>query len=189
MWGGLRLTNPFGSGPLGLRPDQATQLKTWIGCASEPSTWQLAYKGSRDGFAAAAFHTACDGKARLLVLVHEKEAGWIFGGFTSVGFKAGNPGYVPDPGAFLFSLHNREGHVTKYAPKAGSQIYCHSSHTATFGNNHDLYIASNADSTVGSYTNIGAGYELTGTGGPHVLSGGIRQGWLIAEFTAYVVPA
>ena len=75
----------------GLIPAQAVQLQVWLPGRPAPHTWAEVYRGSRDGFKAATFHRLCDDKPRLLFVVRDKESGWLFGGFTALGFlKGGN---------------------------------------------------------------------------------------------------
>ncbi|KAJ5066315.1 pep-cterm sorting domain-containing protein [Anaeramoeba ignava] len=65
----------------------------------------LGFSAQRDGFSSRAFHNACDDKGSTLVFIKTKD-GFIFGGFTSVGFKSGSPGLLKDEFAFLFTLKN-----------------------------------------------------------------------------------
>jgi ABC-type transporter Mla subunit MlaD len=58
-----------------------------IGCipqimsAFARKTWNLLYRGSRDGFEAHTFHTLCDSQPNTLTIIATPE-NWIFGGFT-----------------------------------------------------------------------------------------------------------
>ncbi len=122
------------------------------------------------------------------MLVRERAQGWLFGGYTAVGFRAEAGEWSADPAAFLFSLVNREGVAARFADKGTAySVYSDPNYGATFGNGCDLYICSNADTTAGSSTNLGDGYAV-GAGGPHQMSGGIRGGWLVAEVAAFVIP-
>ena len=49
-------------------------LKGWL--PSQGEKWRLLYQASRDGFAAAVFHSKCDNKGPTVTIVN------IFGGFT-----------------------------------------------------------------------------------------------------------
>jgi hypothetical protein len=44
---------------------------------------RLIYRGSRDGFKAAVFHSKCDKKGPTLIII-KSEFGKIFGGFTDI---------------------------------------------------------------------------------------------------------
>jgi hypothetical protein len=56
--------------------------------------WNLLYRGSRDGFAAASFHSKCDHKSNTLTLI-ETTKGFSFGGFTPIPWDS-NSGYKYD---------------------------------------------------------------------------------------------
>jgi hypothetical protein len=66
--------------------------------------WKLQYRGSRDGFYAKHFHSLCDHKGEALYIAEDVN-GYIFGGYTSVGWRSLN---IPinDPNAFIFTLKN-----------------------------------------------------------------------------------
>ena len=150
------------------------------------------YRATRDGFGAADFHRRCDGVPRLLVLIRVQGQESLFGGFTPVGFRAGSPGYYTDPGAFVFTLANSAGlPPAKFASKGdGCSIYSQAAYSATFGAGNDIYICDNAHTQAGSYTNMTGGpYQAPPAGGPSMLSGGVQQGWLVAEVVAWAVPA
>ena len=72
----------------------------------------LLYRGSRDGFGGANFHSRCDGKANTLTLIRCTE-GNVFGGYLGsswsnhgglVGTSTSEKTNIPCPRAFLFSL-------------------------------------------------------------------------------------
>lgn len=112
-----------------LSADQQTQLNRLFG--SESQQWQLLYSASRDGYAAKAFHTACDDRNPTMTIIRSKN-GWIFGGFTSIAWSSKKQS-LADPYAFLFTLKNPHGiPPTKYAiseARVGSAV----SHTTTDG--------------------------------------------------------
>ena len=64
----------------------------------------LLYRGTRDGFDSNDFHFKCDNRLNTITII-ETTKGYIFGGFTSVGWTS-KPGIYNDPKAFLFSLVN-----------------------------------------------------------------------------------
>ena len=53
-------------------------MKGWL--PSQEGKWRLLYRASRDGFAAAVFHSKCDDKGPTVTIV--KSGNNIFGGFT-----------------------------------------------------------------------------------------------------------
>ena len=152
--------------------------------------WQEVYRASTHGFGAAAFHERCDGRARLLVLVRTQEGGWLFGGFTAVGFSPPLRGVCDraDPSAFLFSLTNSLGRPEKLESKGmGADLLYHPSCSASFGDGpYDLFIGDNAHTGTGSYTQTGEAYIESASTGAHPMAQGL-QGWLAAEVVAWVV--
>lgn len=165
---------------------------SWLfgGGSPSPSTWEEVYRATTHGFSAEAFHTRCDGRTRLLVLVWAREVGWLFGGFTAVGFKPPSKGNsVADPTAFLFSLTNSLGRPEKLTSKqTGMDLYYHPSSSAAFGSAPcDLYIGHNADERAVSFTNTGTAYAESASTGVHPMARGKQKGWLAAEVVAYAV--
>lgn len=61
----------------------------------------LIYRGSRDGWTMSDFHSLCDDKGPIVVIV-KVDNGRLCGGFASNWKNEG--GWVKDPKAFLFSL-------------------------------------------------------------------------------------
>jgi hypothetical protein len=148
------------------------------------------YRATTHGFGAAAFHERCDGRARLLVLVRTREGGWLFGGFTAVGFIPGSNRLIADPSAFLFSLTNSLDRPEKLASKrTGRDLYYHSDCSATFGHDYplDLFICDNSDKGAYSFTETGRAYAASASTGAHPMAQGTQTGWLAAEVVAWVV--
>ena len=144
------------------------------------------YRATTHGFDGAAFHARCDGRARLLVLVRARDGGWLFGGFTAVGFSPPERAYS-DPSAFLFSLTNSLGCPEKLESKGtGRDLEYDSSASATFGFG-DLYICGYADTKADSFTNMGVTYAASASTGAHPMAQGWQEGWLAAEVVAWVV--
>ena len=175
--------------PHDLTAVQAAQLQAMVGGSGSPHAWIEVYRGSRDDFTAASFHGCCDNKSRLLVLVRDAEAGWLFGGFTALGFLKANAGlYYTDPAAFLFSLTNPAGRPERLASKGvGSEVgYC-SSCVALLGN-RDLAIFDGCSSNKNSYTKPGSNYASPSVaGGSHQMSQG-QVHFTAAELVAWTVP-
>ena len=59
--------------------EHRSALKSWL-ASQEGKIWRLLFRASRDGFAAATFHSKCDNKGPTLTIV--KSGNNIFGGFT-----------------------------------------------------------------------------------------------------------
>ena len=59
-------------------------LRGWL--SSQEGKWRLLFRASRDGFAAAAFHSTCDNKGPTVTIV--KSGNNIFGGFTEASWSS-----------------------------------------------------------------------------------------------------
>jgi hypothetical protein len=112
---------------IGCTPQHYAHLRAWVFAATGViPQFKLLYKATRDGFSARDYHRACHGKCRLLCVIREKEAGWLFGGFTSLsvaptGFRKEHI----DATAFIFTLTNPNGiPPTKYVAKADDIAVC-----------------------------------------------------------------
>ena len=180
------------SGPRDVTPAQAALLQTWVGGPGHPGTWTEVYRASRDGFDAAAFHSRCDGKPRLLTLVREKVHGWLFGGFTAVGFRSVNHGYYEDRAAFIFTLTNPSGvPPVRFASSHSKAIFSSPAYLIDFGGGggDDLYIGNYANERGSSGHGLGYGYEKPAEAPVgHPLFTGTQKGWLVAEVVSFVVP-
>ena len=126
---------------------------------SSKDKWTLLYRGTRDGFGAANFHSKCDGQKNTLTILEAHGTSYIFGGFKSISWKSSG-GYKFDPNAFLFSLTNRDNQPSKIRQiNTMHSIYCASGYGPTFGGGNDIYICDYANTTAGSYSNLGHSYE------------------------------
>ena len=67
---------------------------------------RLLYRGSRDGDRTKTCHELCDNKPNVLIVILS-DNGFVFGGYSKIGFKANNiyPGYNMDNNSFLFSVN------------------------------------------------------------------------------------
>ena len=80
-------------------------------------------------------------------------------------FVSGSCGYTYANKAFLFSLYNKDGYnpvkLTQHQNQQYAMYHC-SSVGPTFGHggHHDIYVANNALSNSGSYTNCGQTYSV-----------------------------
>jgi hypothetical protein len=159
-FGQLRLNeyskNPFESQILsGNQPLELLKLCEF----SLKDRWTLLYRGTRDGFGAANFHSKCDDHNNTLTILKAKGSSYIFGGFTSINWESSS-GWKSDPNAFLFSLTNRDNQPCKMKQiNTTYSINCHSGYGSTFGGGHDICICNNANITTGSWSNLGNSYE------------------------------
>jgi len=121
--------------------------------------WALLYRGSRDGFGAAEFHSKCDGHSNTLTILKAKGSSYIFGGFASINWESSG-GYKSDPNAFLFSLTNKNNQPRKMRQiRTSVPVICQSCYGPTFGGGHDLFICDYAKRLAGSYSKLGNSYQ------------------------------
>jgi hypothetical protein len=133
----------------------------------------LLWRGSRDGFAAQAFHKHCDGHGNTLTFVADTK-GNVFGGFTPVkwetrtsdNFKADDSGT-----SFLFTIKNPFSvPEKKFALKPDQKqfaIFCSPAYGPAFGNGFDLAVSDQSNTHTTSYAHM-FGYTYandTGKGG------------------------
>jgi hypothetical protein len=125
---------------------------------SPKDKWTLLYRGSRDGFGAADFHSKCDAHKNTLTILKAHGTSYVFGGYTSINWDS-STGWQSDPSAFLFSLTNKDNQPSKIRPiNTNRSILCHPNHGPTFGAGYDLYICNNANTKAGSYSKLGRSY-------------------------------
>jgi hypothetical protein len=107
----------------------------------ENKAFSMLWRGSRDGFDAAAFHRLCDGKASTVTVIKNTN-GFIFGGFTSIPWSSsGN--YKADRTAFLFSLTNPSNTPLKMKVKIPEDaVWHHQRYGPAFGGGHELHVFS-----------------------------------------------
>jgi len=104
-------------------------------------SWNLLYRGSRDGFGAQNFHSKCNGHhSPSLTIVKAKKSKYVFGGYTEAVWDCSNQ-YKTDPKAFLISLINKDNLPCKMATTNPEfSIYCGSQSGPVFGG-ADLFIS------------------------------------------------
>ncbi len=121
--------------------------------------WTLLYRGTRDGFGAADFHSKCDGHSNTLTIVKAHGSSYIFGGFNSIPWD-NSSGFKSDPNAFLFSLTNKDNKPCKMRQiHTLKSINCKSAYGPIFGGGSDFYIGNSANTTAGSGSNLGVSFQ------------------------------
>ena len=165
-----------------LNEEEKTMVCDWIlkqmKSEGKQIEMKLLYKLTTHGDSASTFHSYCNSKGYTLSLIRNTK-GYRCGGFTSKNWTScGN--YVTDPNAFLFSLEYKEQYFTNEGINA---IYDSSSYGPTFGNGHDLYIASSCSQNTSSYCNFP--YAYCGMKA-RVLSGGLYS-FKVNEIEVYQI--
>ena len=70
----------------------------------------LLYRGSRDGFNAAAFHQACDNQGPTLTLIRATDGGFVFGAYLDVPWTSDGVWLEKgEANPWVFSLRNPKG--------------------------------------------------------------------------------
>jgi len=139
-----------------INPKQDLNLiKSWLG-RGKNHTFELIYRGSRDGFTSEDFHQNCDEMGPTLVVCKSTSLGKVFGGFTSKDWSKDEV-YVEDSEAFLFSLTDSTKHPVI---DKDSAIYCSEASGPIFGAGHDLHICSESNFAEGSSSTLGVSYQV-----------------------------
>ncbi|KAJ5075500.1 pep-cterm sorting domain-containing protein [Anaeramoeba ignava] len=146
--------------------EHINKLKEWINDNEFFFKIKLGFSAKRDGFDCKNWHSKVDGKGKTLVIIKTKD-NFIFGGFTQVGFKYSQNGYINDPNAFIFSLRNDKGDrkPEKFSIQKGKEqfsIYFNYSYFGPFfGNGYsafpDFHLEENLKT---GWSNFGNSYNL-----------------------------
>ncbi len=117
--------------------------------------WELVYRASVDGFSSNEFHSRCDGIGNTLTVIKAENEN-IFGGFTEAKWSS-KAEYTTNHNSFIYSLINKDKKSFKVmnSPNGAHSIYSKSDYGPTFGGGHDFYIASDSNSNLKSYSNLG----------------------------------
>jgi hypothetical protein len=135
--------------------------------------FSLLWRGSRDDFRAADFHSRCDGHANTLTVILDT-SGNVFGGFAPVEWdSSARPKADDSLRSFLFTLKNPHNiPARRFALKAGEKhrvIYCYYACGPCFG---DISVSDNCNANTDSYTFLGIAYTNdTGLNGKTVFTG------------------
>jgi hypothetical protein len=127
--------------------------------------FQLLYKATLNGFAAADFHKLCDNKGPTLTVIRSTN-GYLFGGFTPLNWDSTTNTSKNHAEGFIFTLTNPHNiPPTKYPrnPQNTCAIYCDASYGPTFGG--DICVATNSNQGSVSYTNFTGVHGYTDTTG------------------------
>eukprot|EP00347_Sterkiella_histriomuscorum_P007973 403346855 len=124
----------------------------------EEKSFDLQYKGSRDGFTASKFHELCDEKGPTVCFILS-EYGQVFGGYTSFPWRSYHQSYQIDNEAFIFSLSQRSIHFKKMMIKYGG-IFLDKKKMCAFGKSDDLTIEDFCDKNKNNVSHLGEYYIL-----------------------------
>ncbi|KAJ5079957.1 btb-domain-containing protein [Anaeramoeba ignava] len=111
-------------------------IKEWINDNEFFSKMKLGFSTKKEGFDCKKWHSKCDDKGKTLIIIKTKD-NFIFGGFTSVGFKK-DKRWIYDSNSFIFSLRNdkNDRKPEKFTIKKGKEdhaIYSLLSNGPNFG--------------------------------------------------------
>jgi hypothetical protein len=145
--------------------------------------FELLWKGSRDGYKAATFHTKCNNQGPTLTVI-KSQYDKVFGGFTSVPWTSAGTS-INDPTAFIYSLtrmgkyakqlnNNSIVDSTDYGPIFGyARGYC------------DIYIDDNCDTPNANQCYANRTYQLPAGAKDDFLAG--SQRYSVKEIEVYAV--
>ncbi|XP_067047298.1 uncharacterized protein [Acropora muricata] len=108
--------------------------------------WNLCWRASLHGWAAATFHSLCDNKGPTVTIVKDTKNN-IFGGYTSISWQSLNQ-FMNDSKAFLFSLKNPTNNSSKLLQRHSSGSRYSVGHFAgwcPFFGDRDLFIGGHAN--------------------------------------------
>ena len=149
-----RIKNLFKDSTI-VKNDEKKMINDWIDPYSEKNiTSELLFRTSVDGDNSNNFHNKCNEKGPTITFI-KTSVGKRIGGFTMISWDSSGS-YKKDLDAFIFSLDTCQKFVQWR--NFGDSIYCHSSYGPTFGDGHDLYIASGCKSNTSSYCNSNYSY-------------------------------
>uniref|UniRef100_A0A146KZ69 BTB/POZ domain-containing protein 19 n=3 Tax=Lygus hesperus TaxID=30085 RepID=A0A146KZ69_LYGHE len=135
-------------------------LNQWYGQPKQ--VWRLVYRASSHGYSAESFHRNCDGVAPTFVIVRGT-CGEICGGMSDVPWGKTNlkGHYVPSERAFLFTLSNNQDQppIKFDIVKKPFGICYHPDCGPIFGAGADLFISSNCNTNMDSYSNLPHSYD------------------------------
>jgi hypothetical protein len=161
----------------------------------DSSNGVLLYRATIDGFEASSFHGKCDGKENTVTII-KTDSNYVFGGYTAAKWvtdtdeQLNNGGWIHDSTAFIFSLRRNEvSFNNKFMVKnANHAIYGHSSYGPSFGGGSDIFIIDKSNINIGSYSNLGIGYQYhTEDGDSKSFLAGSSNDWLTNEIEVYQI--
>ena len=153
----------------------------------------LLYRASRDGFTAMAFHSKCVGKANTVTII-KNTLNYVFGAYSSPIWSGNSGVFIADDNAFIFSLRRKgitesNKFKIKNAEKAFYRNVCYG---PAFGGGCDIYICSQSNVHMYSYSNFGDSYDLPdgykfgSLEAKSYLAGNYNE-WLVTEIEVYQI--
>ena len=123
-------------------------LRTLIG---ETSTFNLLFRGCRDGWSPSDFHDKVDGKGATVTLVRTKDG--VFGGYTDISWASSGGAEAQGGDSFLF--YKRDGEYVKLRYNRQDEVTHDDDYLAAFGGGPpDLAIRANCDENEDSYVRL-----------------------------------
>jgi len=160
-------------------------LKCWIKPKAPDSiSLELLFRGSKDGYSAITFHSKCNGKGPI-IMVMISHIGEIFGGYTSVSLSSSGSN-ITDSSAFLFSLSKKAKFNVNPSYTVNAVFDHASSYFIQFGGNPDLRISDNCNQNNSSYSNCATYFQYpAGINAESFLAG--SQNFCIHEIEVFQV--
>jgi hypothetical protein len=163
----------------------ASRHQTAVATLLPNKTFSLLYRASRDGYTAAAFHSKCDGKSPLFIVI-KSTSGYIGTVYTNVPFKSvGNYVSGTAGACWMNNLESSAGVLStvKAYNTAAPQytIYDNASYGPTFGGGHDLFVSNTCTVAHSCYTNP---YSYAGFANSTMFG---AYNWAVSEMEIYLV--
>jgi hypothetical protein len=126
-----------------------TEFPTAVLSEFQAKQFVLLWRGTRDGFNSSVFHSRCDGRGNTVTFLRDI-SGCIFGAFSPIPWDSSGVYKDNHPRrSFVFALKHPWGPEAKKFAMANHA-------KAIFG--HDIYVASNGNASMDSYTSLGTNY-------------------------------
>jgi hypothetical protein len=152
--------------------ENKTMVVNWVleTIKNRESSFNLLYRGSKDGFAAKNFHEKCDNKGPTVVII-ENTTGNKFGGYAAVSWTSAGVDIKTNESfnSFLFSIEKKQ--KLPYKPESGLRTLVHNQlYGPIFGycallifENCNVDNKSYSDTSYGSYYQLKEGEYISGT--------------------------
>lgn len=146
-----------------LSEDDVKLLNGFLKPEFENPSYELLYRGTRDGFDIAKFKSILLNRSNT-VHIYRSRLNKVFGAYVSIQLKRFDSYLKADDAAFIFSITNQSKHKTI---NEEFSIHLDSDQLISFGERklhreytHDLSICGNCDKICQSFSDFGISYEL-----------------------------
>ena len=107
--------------------------------------FELIFQGSKDGFKSDYFHSKCDDKGRLLILIRSKEYNKVFGAYSSISLTSISGWKEGKESCFLFSLQEDKSIISLKCLDKEYEVYHNAGEILHFGIFGNLFICNDCN--------------------------------------------